>query len=401
MLIDNKEELQDCVDSESVEEKTECESTCEVEGPVDLWIKKNPQIRKDEVAFLRSANLGYGLKISPIEDLQQPFNVGDWTYLLVFDKAFPKKTEEGEFPIKVYFVCPGIEEFKKFYGVNLKKLSSVRIDKSGVPFLYFEEAAQELELYFNGQHNKLMAETMIQHTRVWTLAAQQYIDQQRKPRHKRRSEQKHFGWQSFSATVFAEQGSFIQHPKYVDGRSTHSCDPNPRCKKIVISDRAFVQIFNESQSKIETETGGFLLGHYENGVWYVVEASDPGINAVFREAYHEGDDVYQNHLCGVISRAYKHPLIFLGMWHRHPGSFDRFSGTDDGTNFKYANSVGNGCISAIINYDPDFRITFYYAELDAHHQIRYTKVDVEVGDDKITNKEIMALCDLSDIKSCM
>jgi hypothetical protein len=140
-----------------------------------------------------------------------------------------------------------------------------------------------------------------------------------------------------------------------------------------------------------------LLGHFDDGVWYVIEASDPGINAKFYEAYHEGDDVYQNHVCGVISRTYKHPLVFLGMWHRHPGSLDSFSGTDDGTNYKYAESAGNGCISAIINYDPEFRITFYYAEQGDFQRIYYTKVDVEVGDDKIPNQEILKVAAIEDV----
>ena len=185
--------------------------------------------------------------------------------------------------------------------------------------------------------------------------------------------------------------------KYVDGRRSVTGRVNPYCKKIVLSDRAYIQIFNESQSRIQTETGGLLLGHFDDGVWYVVEASDPGINAKFFNAYHEGDDVYENHVCCVISRTYKHPLVFLGMWHRHPGSYDSFSGTDDGTNYKYAGSAGNGCISAIINYDPDFRITFYYVQQGENHRVYYTKVDVEVGDDKIPNKEMLKIASIEDV----
>lgn len=140
------------------------------------------------------------------------------------------------------------------------------------------------------------------------------------------------------------------------------------------------------------------MGHFENGVWYVVEASDPGINATFTTSYHEGDDAYENHICGVISRMYKYPLVFLGMWHRHPGSMDVFSGTDDQTNYKYAASAGNGCISALINIDPDFRITFYYAEQGSRvNSIYYTKVDVEVGDDKFENPEILKLASSNEI----
>lgn len=158
---------------------------------------------------------------------------------------------------------------------------------------------------------------------------------------------------------------------------------NPRCKKVVLSNRAYSQIYSETYSKIRTETGGLLLGHFENGVWYVVEASDPGINATFTTSYHEGDDVYENHICGVISRMYKHPLVFLGMWHRHPGSLDVFSGTDDQTNYKYAESAGNGCISALViyrdsctlvgtNIDGDFTLTYTsYNSASAFAALRY------------------------------
>jgi hypothetical protein len=179
-------------------------------------------------------------------------------------------------------------------------------------------------------------------------------------------------------------------PKYVDARGKTGGRANPKCKKIVLSDRAYAQILSETYSRIKTETGGLLLGHYENGVWYVAEATDPGINAKFTVAYHEGDEVYENHVAGVISRLYKHPLVFLGMWHRHPGSMDVFSGTDDGTNYKYAASAGNGCISALVNVDPDFRMTFYYAERDERtRSVYYAKVDVEVGDSRFENREIL------------
>ena len=50
---------------------------------------------------------------------------------------------------------------------------------------------------------------------------------------------------------------------------------NKRCKKVVISDRAYASIVAESLSRDPLETGGILLGHYENGIWYVVESTDP------------------------------------------------------------------------------------------------------------------------------
>ena len=53
--------------------------------------------------------------------------------------------------------------------------------------------------------------------------------------------------------------------------------------------------------------------------------------------------------------------------------------------------------SAIVNYDPDFRLTFYYVEQGRHGDVYYTRVDVEVGDDKIKNKEMMRIATAADV----
>ena len=46
--------------------------------------------------------------------------------------------------------------------------------------------------------------------------------------------------------------------------------------KVVFSDRAFAAVMAETTEKIKTETGGLFLGSFEDGVWYVIEAIDPG-----------------------------------------------------------------------------------------------------------------------------
>jgi proteasome lid subunit RPN8/RPN11 len=222
-----------------------------------------------------------------------------------------------------------------------------------------------------------MAEIMICRVTHWTQKLKGYIEKQ---------------------ADLAVNQRYAPQPKYRDGRASRGNEPNLRGKRVVISDRALVQIAGEADSKIRTETGGLFLGHYENGVWNIIEASDPGVNGIFEVAYHESDEVYQNRVCEVISRSYKYPLVFLGMWHRHPGSLDTFSGTDDITNFKHAKDVGNGCISALVNYDPYFRLTFYYVETDENNRVRYTRLDYEIGDEKITNKEMLELKDLSSLK---
>jgi hypothetical protein len=179
---------------------------------------------------------------------------------------------------------------------------------------------------------------------------------------------------------------------YVNTGKAHS-----KCLKIVMSDRAMAQIYSETLSKGNNESGGLLLGHFIDGIWYIIESSDPGYNnSVFRHSYHESDEQYVNHVCAILSRIYKYPLNFLGMWHRHPGSLDSFSGTDDMTNAKYAKSAGNGCISLLANIDPRFRFTAYYVELSENGVI-YTKTDLNIGDKYILKNDVKAIATPSDI----
>lgn len=66
--------------------------------------------------------------------------------------------------------------------------------------------------------------------------------------------------------------------------------------KVVFSDRAFAAVMAETTEKIKTETGGLFLGSFEDGVWYVIEAIDPGPKSIFEVAYFEYDQQYTQHL---------------------------------------------------------------------------------------------------------
>jgi len=157
----------------------------------------------------------------------------------------------------------------------------------------------------------------------------------------------------------------------------------PKC--VVFSDRAFTSLLVETLEKIKTETGGVFLGYKKGDIWYVVESVDPGPNSTFQPSYFEYDQDYVNHLINKISRIYKEPLDLLGLWHRHPGSMDFFSSTDDGTNTKYAELDSNGAISALVNIDPDFRITMYSVSLP----LNYEKIKVVIGDKNIPKGLLM------------
>ena len=146
--------------------------------------------------------------------------------------------------------------------------------------------------------------------------------------------------------------------------------------KVIFSLRAYTSILAETTERIKTETGGLLLGTIEGDTWYVIESIDPGPNSVFEVAYFEYDQKYTQHLINKIANLYQEKLSLIGLWHRHPGSFDVFSGTDDGTNAKYASMRPEGAISGIVNIDPKFRLTLYHVK----HPCDYSPVQYEVGD---------------------
>jgi integrative and conjugative element protein (TIGR02256 family) len=150
-------------------------------------------------------------------------------------------------------------------------------------------------------------------------------------------------------------------------------------KLIVFSERAYVALLTETKEKFDTETGGVFLGSRDGDIWYIIESIDPGPKSIFKATYFEYDDGYINHLGNKINKLYRNCLVVIGLWHRHPGSFDRFSTIDDETNKDFAMMHKDGAISALVNIDPDFRITLYHVA-QPHY---YEKVCYEVGDDKI------------------
>lgn len=152
--------------------------------------------------------------------------------------------------------------------------------------------------------------------------------------------------------------------------------------KVVFSDRAFAAIMAETTEKIKTETGGLFLGSFEAGIWYVIEAIDPGPKSIFEVAYFEYDQQYTQHLINKIANLYDKKLTLIGLWHRHPGSFDQFSSTDDGTNSKYARMRKEGAISALVNIDPKFRLTMYHVD----QPCRYSVIEYDVGNHLIPDE---------------
>ena len=63
-------------------------------------------------------------------------------------------------------------------------------------------------------------------------------------------------------------------------------------KKVIISQRAYLSMLAEVYERVETETGGILLGHRDGDTWYVLESIEPGPKSIFTPTYFEYDDAY-------------------------------------------------------------------------------------------------------------
>ena len=151
-------------------------------------------------------------------------------------------------------------------------------------------------------------------------------------------------------------------------------------KHVIFSERAFTALLAETKEKLTTETGGIFLGVMCDDIWYVIETIDPGPKSIFEVAYFEYDGDYVRHLANKINRLYGDRLDVLGLWHRHPGSMDTFSSTDNGTNIEFTELNNGVTISAIVNIDPKFRLTIYTV---TNKPLKYRKISYEIGSRKI------------------
>lgn len=159
---------------------------------------------------------------------------------------------------------------------------------------------------------------------------------------------------------------------------------------VVFTKRAFNAIVTETLARNPIETGGIFLGYMlDNGIWVVVETIPPGIKTINEMAYFEYDTGFVNYLANVVAQQYKEQIQVLGLWHRHPGSYDTFSGIDDGTNRLFANGTPEGCgaISALVNCDPQLRLSMFAVDRDIH----YTPIPWIVDDGDIIPENLLAL----------
>lgn len=158
--------------------------------------------------------------------------------------------------------------------------------------------------------------------------------------------------------------------------------------EVLFSRRAHSAICAEALEHHPLETGGILLGHLHQQRWQVLEAIDPGPAARCTATTFEYDRDYVNHLARKLAAQYRQPLQLIGLWHRHPGSFDQFSGEDDITNRRFAAMNSGGALSCLVNLDPHFRLTAFHVPAD----LNYQRLPVVVGDALIDSSLRTPLC---------
>ncbi|MCI7316211.1 MAG: Mov34/MPN/PAD-1 family protein [Bacteroidales bacterium] len=157
---------------------------------------------------------------------------------------------------------------------------------------------------------------------------------------------------------------------------------------MVFTQRAFNSILTETIHKHPVETGGILIGYVlDSGARIVVENIPPGPQSTHQWGYFEYDVDFVNYLSNVVARQYVGNLQVLGLWHRHPGSMDTFSSTDDGTNRMFASEHPLGAISALVNCDPRARITMYHVAPNG----AYTPIEWFVDDGDLIPENYLKL----------
>lgn len=315
----------------------------------------------------------------------RPTEAGDGMYACISMEAegmkqqylvFISTSDNASVPIKVIPVVPsGVELFGYSKKKAFKMASSVGVkpDKDNPGEVYLETMRMKRILlkYKPGEvWSRSDIREYIQEIGDWT----QQTSPQRKEALEKKSLHKRIELSGRSRNRF----------DYLKG----TCK---RCRRIVISERAYTSIIAEALSRDPDETGGILLGIIDKDTWYVVEATDPGLSTFHNRVHHEMDEKYHNHVYPVISRLYEKDLCLLGLWHRHPGTLNTFSGDDNRTNTSYSEAIGNGTLSFLLNFVPNAQLTCYY--LDDKGTGSYYKPDVRIGDKYFKGTDYLVLAD--------
>lgn len=160
--------------------------------------------------------------------------------------------------------------------------------------------------------------------------------------------------------------------------------------KVVFSPRAYTTLLCELIDNPCTETGGIFIGYRYADKWYIVETIHPGPDAIMEPAYFEYCQKYANYQANKLASLYEAIPEILGLWHKHPGSFDRFSSVDDVTNARFADTCKQGIISALVNIDPHFRIRVFSVSLP----LSYQEIEYDVDQSDTLNVQMRSVDNL-------
>lgn len=168
-------------------------------------------------------------------------------------------------------------------------------------------------------------------------------------------------------------------------------DPHPHCTRVVLSPLAWTLMISQSYLNDPNETGGALLGYRDGTTVHVTVALPSGPRSQASPVMLKYNEEFQNYVFGVITELMGQKAGLLGLWHRHPGSLDRFSGVDAVAHEQFG-KVLNGVTSLLVNLGPEGapRVTGYFVDTKekVYHLIPVT-VEETAGQLLIPAEEII------------
>ena len=165
--------------------------------------------------------------------------------------------------------------------------------------------------------------------------------------------------------------------------------------RVIVSFRAFSCIISNAETATNCETGGVLLGFYNDETFYVLEATAPGPNAVLEPTRLTTDSTYLDYEIHQISNIYADNIEIIGVWHKHNNCLNPpFSAADMVTHKTLSTAFGKNILSLLLQdlgQANSFRLSAYEYLKDSN---KTKRVEFEIR--QITNppltKAEMLLC---------
>lgn len=90
-----------------------------------------------------------------------------------------------------------------------------------------------------------------------------------------------------------------------------------KMKQLIFETNAKQCIINELKKYQNVETGGVLLGVFENNNIYIVEAVGGGDKAIRDQGMFQYDAEYVELQSNILARKCSKQLVLVGLWHKH------------------------------------------------------------------------------------